>query len=253
MNSGLRRVLNSCHHQLLVRLLKQLKGMLEAVSPNWATVTIKFEEFPGEAGGQEETDSANGYHDRETSYDSAPPFNTKPVLVYVNTPQGGDVDLPLDQVLKAIEPQLLVTLITLRYQLGVYSCRLLEIHNRRHKLEIIPGVTNFGFENVCDGFVLQGNAKEFLVAKGYFESPYAVARYSEARVMQELAENDDRIYGELRGQVVDYGYLPERYDYRGEPLTEPKPAIDTSNEFCKTLISLLPDGQSFVQVEYDDE
>ncbi len=253
MKQGLRRILGNIQSQLISRLLQQLDPLLTKVGPNWARLTIKFDQYPGEADGHDECDGINNYRERESSYQSVPSFVAKPVRIFVNGPQGGDVELPLDKALDAIEPQLLVTLMTLRYQLGAYTCETIEIANAEHKFEVIPGVTYLSYENVCDGFVLKGNAAEFLVTKGSFESPYAVARYSEARVVKELAEHDDYIYGECRGQVVSYGYLPKRFDYRGDALQEARLPIDTNSLFCQELITLLPDGKDRISVEYDEE
>ncbi len=247
MNTKTRRILATCTTALVARLLKGLGHILTAADPNWSTVSIKLESYPGQAEGQDTFAAENGYFDRRDSYKSVPSFEARPVFAFINGPKDGDVALPIGKVIKAIEPQLLVALVALRYQLG-RSSAVIELSNPSHKFEVIPGTTYLSYENVAEGVVLTGDTSEFIAASGIsLNEVSSLYRYSEERLMADI--NADPYDQPWSGCAVDYGYLPRRYSWRAEPLQSPDERQDVTNQETIELVARLPKGENYIYLD----
>lgn len=220
-------------------LLNAVRPLCEEVDRNWYAFNVKIERAPG-----------NGLfaaiNDREeiwSSYQGPPSFLACPVRAWMNAPSCGDHELDLERVANAIHPLIITSLINNSWYTA-NDVGFIVIANPDHALDVIPGITNFRFENCVAGDVLYRDDDGLIIAK-YIDGrkPYALEHYSFARLEHELhlPKRPER------GEVVEYDYLPSKFDYFGDPLGVPRNVLDVTTDEIQRLIRVM-DGVTDAEI-----
>lgn len=249
LNHRVSELLGTQRVGLVALLLEALGPLCAEIDPNWHVLRITIERSPT---ADNDHQSCNRHDEIIGLYENAPAFSARPIRVWVNAPSCGDRELDLERVSEALSPLLMVYLVLTKYHCGfLWTCRTIEAWNPDHKIQIIPGVTSFGFENGTTGIVFAGDAQEFLVMEGLSlpKEVWGVRRYSAERLRDELAPVDDDALERFSGEVVKYEYLPCRFDVKGEPLNSPRMPVDPEGEVSRALVARVSGEEGDVRFD----
>lgn len=227
LNNAIYDTLSECQGRLGATLFEIVRPFCEAIDPNWLNCSISIERHPGD----EPFDAANFRSEHADSYNGIPDFNASPVHVWVNAPSCGDKEIDVSVLKAVMSPMLLVLITTNKWYLGSLLTNVISISNPEHRVQIIPGVTQLAFENTTRGPVMWGEEGDFVVVKDHgVDLPCQFERYSLERMQAELAMD----YPQM-GEVVDFEYLPKRFNDLGERRDHVESPIDVHRSEIELL------------------